>query len=55
MQKDVVGFEHRVGFELAAPVAIGMLLRNEVIARANNGSINFRQIRIDTPELRNCG
>ncbi len=48
VQKDVVGLEHRVGFELAAPVAVGMLQGEEEIARAGDRRSRLGQIRVDS-------
>ena len=37
VQHDVVGFEGGVGFQLAAPVALFVLLGEQAVARAVNG------------------
>ena len=50
VQEDVIGFEHRVGFELAAPVALGMLLREQEVARLRDCVVNMSQIRVDAAE-----
>jgi hypothetical protein len=52
MQKDVIGLEHRIGFELPAPVAVGMLTRDYVIARPDDRRLDLRQVRIDAAEAR---
>ena len=41
MQKDVVGLEHGVGFELAAPVAFRMLAREDVVGGSLNRGLNI--------------
>ena len=50
MEKDVIGLEHRIRFEFAAPVAFRVLLREEVFARAEDRRFHVGQIRIDSAE-----
>ncbi len=49
VQKDVVGFEHGIGFELAAPVAVRMLLREKVLRASVRSRSRLR------PGPRRCG
>ena len=50
VQEDVVGFEHRVGFEFPVPIAVWVLPREQVLAGADNGRLHIRQVRIHPPE-----
>ena len=34
VQEDVIGLQHRVGFELPAPITVGVLLREQILASA---------------------
>jgi len=52
MQKDVVGFEHGVGFELAAPVAVRMLQREEVVPRLADAGFDIGNIGVDAAKTR---
>ena len=52
VKKDVIGLEHRIGFELAAPVALWVLLGEKEVARLKDGGLDIRQVRIDAPEPR---
>jgi hypothetical protein len=52
VEEDVIGFEHGISFEFATPVAIGMLLGKQVIARLKDRGFDFRQIRINAAKSR---
>ena len=52
VEEDVVGLEHRVGLELAAPEALGMLLREQEFPRAEDCRLHLGQIRIEATEFR---
>ena len=49
MNHDVVGLERRVGFQLAAPIALGLLLREQKIPRGVNCLLDFVQTGIESP------
>ena len=51
MQQDVVGLEHGVGFEFAAPVAVGVLQTEEKIARAGKGRVYVRHVRVNAAKF----
>ena len=50
VQEDVVSLEHGVGFELAAPVAVRMLLAEDEIAGAAESEVDLRKIGVDAPK-----
>jgi hypothetical protein len=55
VKEDVVSLEHGVGFEFAAPVAVGVLLRQDVVRGTIDGRLDFSQICIKPPESGSCG
>ena len=55
VQEDVVGFEHGIGFQFAAPEAVGMLKGEKVFARDEDGFFYIRQVLIDAAESRRRG
>ena len=50
MQIDVICLEHRIGFQFPAPIPVGMLLREQELARAHDGRLNLREVRIQPPK-----
>ena len=52
VEEDVVGLEHRIGFEFAAPVAVRMLPGQDVVRRPADGGLDISQVRIQAPEFR---
>src|ERR1700679_2271832 len=50
MQEDIVGFEHRVSFQLAAPEAVGLLLRKNGFAGAGDCRIHLGEICVNAPK-----
>ena len=54
MGEDVIRLEHGVGFEFAAPIAIGMLLIKQIVTRPRNRRRNLRQSGVDSPEAGSC-
>src|SRR5271163_2129543 len=50
MEKNVVRFEHRIGFELAAPETLRMLLRENEVPRPGNRRLDVRQVCIEPTE-----
>jgi hypothetical protein len=52
MDEDVVGLEHAVRFQLAAPVAVRMLQAEQAILRALYAFNNMLQAEIDPPKTR---
>jgi hypothetical protein len=52
VEKDVIGLEHRIAFELAAPVTFRMLLGEKKLARLMDSGPNVSQVCIHASELR---
>ena len=50
VEEDVVGLEHRVGFEFAAPIAVRMLAGEDVPRGALDGGPDLGQVCIDSSE-----
>ena len=55
VHQDVVGFESGIGFELAAPVAVLVLLRKDPLARAINRSCNAAAEAVNFSETKLWG
>jgi len=50
VQEDIVGLEHRVGFEFPAPITIRVLQGEQEVPRADDGRLNICQVRVQSPE-----
>src|ERR1700730_4146424 len=55
MDEDIVGFQHAVGFELTAPITVGMLQAEQPVLGALHPFNNMLQTKVDPPEARLCG
>ncbi len=55
MAEDVIRLEHRVGFKLSAPIAVGVLLIEKIIPRPQCRAGDFLQRRIHSSEFRGGG
>src|ERR1700738_312138 len=52
MDEDVVGLEHTVGFELTAPIAVGMLQIEQPVLGPLHAFDNVLEAKVDTPKAR---
>ena len=54
VHEDVVGLQHRVGFQLAAPVAVRMLLPEQPVLGAFDAVDHLVQADVDPAKARLC-
>ena len=52
VHEDVVGFKHGVGLELAAPIAVGVLLAEQPIAGSFDSRAHRLDAEVDSPKAR---